>query len=355
LRGKRGALAGAAALLPLLLLAGCISAGWLPPRPDPSRAEEQRRFIAEEFAGTDVRRGPESLAAFRGGARATVSAAWWGFDPADSTGALQAALDSGARVVLVPAMESPWVTRPLVVRSGTTVIFQEGAVLEAQEGGFRDIGACLLTLVDARDVTLRGYGARLLMHKRDYRRPPYEPSEYRHAVDLSGCSDVTIEGLSIESSGGDGVYLGRGERRFCERVLLRDLVIRDNHRQAISVISAQDLTVENVEMSYTEGNLPSAGIDFEPNYADERFVRVLLKDCIIRGNGGPGICLALRNLGKESMPVDIRVEDCRIADNLFSLMVFGAGRAQGSLDFSRTEIRGVPMVFTDSGVKITGR
>ena len=40
-----------------------------------------------------------------------VVASCWGFKPQDSTLALQAALDSGAKTVVVPAMGSPWVLR----------------------------------------------------------------------------------------------------------------------------------------------------------------------------------------------------------------------------------------------------
>ena len=41
-------------------------------------------------------------------------------------------------------------------------------------------------------------------------------------------------------------------------------------------------------------------------------------------------------------------------DNLFSLVVFGAGNARGRLDFVSTSISGVPLVFGGSGVKVTG-
>ena len=41
-------------------------------------------------------------------------------------------------------------------------------------------------------------------------------------------------------------------------------------------------------------------------------------------------------------------------DNLFSLVVFGAGNARGHLDFVSTSIRGGPLVFVGSRVQVTG-
>jgi hypothetical protein len=340
------------ALLVLLLAAGCVGAPTARPGPDPTGLRAQRALIEESFAGADLRACAAAGSEVHG--RESVSAAWWGFDPDDATSSLQAAFDSGARVILVPDMGRPWFTRPLSVRSHCTIVFQEGVELIARKGDFRRFDDVLFTLKNVTDVTFYGYGARLAMRKADYRRAPYERSEYRHALELGGCTGISILGLSVESSGGDAVYLGRGEQTYNKDIVLRDLLLRDNHRQGISVISAEDLLVENVQMSCTEGTLPSAGIDFEPNYPDERFVRCMLRNCTINGNFGPGICLALRNLDRSSPAVDIRVQDSRVFDNLFSLVVFGTGRARGSLDFVSTEVSGVPLVFKGGGVRITG-
>jgi hypothetical protein len=340
-------------LLAFLILAGCQSTVPVLPGKNPEAVQAQRDFIAESFAGVDVTRDPGAAEDFRRGLRQSVSAAWWGFDPEDATESLQAAFDSGAAIILIPAMGRPWNTRPLFPRSHSTIILQEGAELWAKKGSFRGTDDCLLSLRGLHEVTLSGYGARLLMRKNDYRNEPYSRSEYRHAIELSGCTRISLLGLRVESSGGDGIYLGRGEQPYNADVLLRDLQVLDNYRQAISVISAQDLTIENVEMSSTEGTLPSAGIDFEPNYADERFVRCTLRHCVIRSNTGPGICLALRCLDESSPQVDISVKDSYVSNNMFSLLVFGAGKARGRLDLLGVDLRGIRLVWPGTGVSIS--
>ena len=45
----------------------------------------------------------------RAGRCKVARAAWWGFHPEESTRALQAAIDSGAKKVIVEKMDGPWI------------------------------------------------------------------------------------------------------------------------------------------------------------------------------------------------------------------------------------------------------
>jgi Right handed beta helix region len=336
-----------------LALAGCCTLGRpLALQPNPQGAQAQRDLITRSFSGTDLRSDPAALAAFRAGLRDSISVAWLGQDENDATGSLQACLDSGARVVLIPAMDHPWMTQPLFVRSHTTIVIQENAMILAKKGSFRGSADSLFSLHDVVDVTFSGYGARLMMRKSDYRRKPYEESQWRHGIEMYGCTDISILGLTVESSGGDGVYLGGSKQSFDKNVTLRDLSLRDNYRQGISVISAEDLLIENVEMSGTEGTLPSAGIDFEPNYSEERIIRCVLQSCVIRSNAGPGILVNLKSFKKDSRPVDISIRDCVVSRSLFALMLVGARAARGTLELHRTGMCGLQMVGLGSGVDV---
>lgn len=336
----------------LLVLSACRTAVPLIARPDIQGLSEQRQMIEDAFVGTNVWHDTEALGRFRAGERDSVSAAWYGFDPVDSTASLQASLDSGARVVLVPAMGRPWITQPLSLRSGTTMIFQEGVEVQSKKGSFRRADNALLALRNVDDAVLYGYGARLVMKKADYRKPPYQFSEWRHGIELYGCSNVSVLGLSVESTGGDGVYLGRGERTYNSGVVLKDLLLRDNYRQGISIISAEDLLIENVEMSFTEGTLPGSGIDFEPNSPDERLVRCTVRRCVANSNAGAGISVILSKYDLTSPEVDIRVEDSFIANNLFSLLIWGAGKAHGTVRFVRSKLHGLRIVGPGTNLKI---
>jgi hypothetical protein len=340
----------------LLPIATCRSEPASMGQIDPSGLQEQRYLIAKAFEGVDPRDTSAVTSGLPHGIPERVSAAWWGFDPKNATSSLQSSLDSGARIVFVPDMGAPWVTDPLLVRSHTTLILQEGVQIVSRPGGFQRIDDSVLKLKDVKDVTIMGYGARLAMRKGDYRSQPYEKSEWRNAIELYGCSDVRILGLRAESSGGDGVYLGSSAAQNYNRgVLLKDLVLRDHYRQAISVISAEDLRIENVEMALTEGTPPSAGIDFEPNHPGERLVRCVLSRCLIRSNRGSGISVVLGKMDATSLPVDIRVEDSIVTGSLVGLVLFGAGKVGGEISISRTALGGLHLVAPAQRVKITRR
>lgn len=350
-----GKIAAAAMLLSVLLVACCRTAPPALARPDAAGLQKQQKIVSEAFGGTDVRADP---VAFRRSPRAlhgAVSAAWFGFDPLDATSSLQSSLDSGARLVFVPAMGRPWVTRPLTIRSGTTLVLDQGVEIVAREGHFAKNDAVLFLLKDVEDVTILGYGARCAMRKADYRRGPYEKSEWRHAIEIDGCARVTVAGLTVESSGGDGVYVGRGgTRKWSSEVVLRDLLLRDHYRQGISVISAEDLLVENVEMSFTEGTLPGAGIDFEPNYPDERLVRCILRNCVIHSNAGPGISANLKQMDATSTSVDIRVENSFVSGSPIALLLWGDRTSGGTIQLSGTTLQGLQLIQPGHRVAIRG-
>ena len=116
-------------------------------------------------------------------------------------------------------MGEPWVVLPIELRSNLELVFEPGVIelrsnLElvfepgvivlAKKGEFKERWDCLLTAIDQSDITIRGYGAVLRMRKRDYRNPPYpKGEEWKHGLKLEGCRRILVEGLRIESSGGD--------------------------------------------------------------------------------------------------------------------------------------------------------
>ena len=239
-----------------------------------------------------------------------ANVAWWGFDAEDSTQFLQSAIDSGARKVIVPYRGAPWIITPVKLRSNLELVFEPGVVVLAKGGVYHGRHDSLFSAVDAHDVTVRGYGATLRMQKKDYQSEAYEKAEWRMVLNFHGCRRVRVEGLRLESSGGDGIYLGAGSLGYCADVVIRDVACHDNHRQGISVISAVNLLIENCVLSGTEGTSPQAGIDFEPNDPENKLVNCVLRNCVIENNTGAGILIYPKPLSKQSDPISIRVENC---------------------------------------------
>ena len=242
----------------------------------------------------------------------------FGFDPDDSTRFIQAAIDSGAEKVIFDKMPSPLVSLPLRGASCQELFFEPGVELVAKKGAFLDPREAFITFFHAEDVSISGYGATLRMHKSDYFKPPYEKSEWRHALSFLSCRRVKIEGLAIRDSGGDAIYVGRKGRDkmpYCEDVVIRNVHCDGNNRQGISVISVKNLLIERCRLNNTSGSAPQAGIDFEPNAWSDVLQGIVMRDCEVKGNAGSGIHFDFHKMRSRSVPVDALVENCVVDGN----------------------------------------
>lgn len=274
----------------------------------------------------------------------------FGYDPADSTRFLQAALDSGARTVVLDRRAGPWVTLPLLVRSNTEVVVEPGVELVAKRGEFRGVRDYLFTLHGVTNVTLRGgEGSTFRMWKADYQKPPYERSEWRYTLRIVRSANVVVENMRFEESGGDGIVVGGNSRN----VTIRNCVCDRNHRQGLSICSGENVLVENCVFSNTSGTAPEAGVDFEPDLPDEKLVNCMLRNCLSVGNAGDGYDVVPHQLRARSAPVSVTLENCTATSNRHSVLI--CTNRRGHEDFPGGLIRIKGCSFRDSrgaGVQI---
>ncbi len=245
---------------------------------------------------------------------------WWGFDAANSTEFLQAAIDSGAKRLVVPNMGSAWIVNPIALASDQEIVFEPGVVVEAIRGGFHGKSDCLFSAKSKRNIILKGQDTVFRMHKKDYQdKSQYEPAEWRSGLGLYSCENVQVSGITIKSTGGDGIYVGscRVPTNYCKDIVVRDCVLDDNHRQGMSVISVVNLLLENCVISNTRGTAPQAGIDFEPNSSKERLFGIVIKNCRFENNAGGAIILSSR-VTTNSEPVSFHFENCVAFENRFT-------------------------------------
>ena len=269
----------------------------------------------------------QAIADIHSGKSSVANAVWWGFDSEDATDALQAAIDSGAKRLVVPNMHADWIIRPIKLAGNQELIFEPGTVVTAKRGEYRGRGDSMFTAQDVENLTIRGYGATFRMWKQDYINGlvleqfgwhrwygQYEKAEWRMTLAIRGSKHVNVSGLTLKDSGGDGIYVNGGkERSFSEDVLLRDIVCDNHYRQGISVISAENLKVENCEFSNTWGTPPSSGVDIEPDKMEQRIKNVTFSGCKFMDNVGDGIEVFLAHTTDKSDDVTLRFENCYIS------------------------------------------
>lgn len=273
-------------------------------------------------------------------------AADWGFDPEDSTEYIQAAINSGARTVVIQNMGADWVIKPVKFASNQLVVFEPGVVVAAKPGSFQGPADCLMRGMIVSNVTLWGYGATLRMRREDYIGPDYEHGQWRHCLSFQGSDNVSILGLRCEQSGGDGIYIGAGDGIPATNILIRDCTCDYNYRQGISVTSAQSVHIENCVLSNTQGNPPQAGIDLECNFAGDTLSDIVVSNCVSQNNAGPGFVASLKNLtAATAPPVSVLFENCQVIDcGSWSLAaVNDADTPPTAIEFRNCSVQGGPM------------
>jgi hypothetical protein len=166
-------------------------------------------------------------------------------------------------------------------------------------------GLSMMVFKDVENVTVSGQGATIRMRKSDYNSMAVykPPSSDRMGLLLRNCTDITIRGLVVEETGGDGIYIGRNhfalspnctnQSTACHGVA-RNIHIADvksvrNSRQGMSIVAGIDVLVENSEFSWTEGACPQAGIDIEPSSAAEPLHNITLRNLLIENNTGAAL------------------------------------------------------------------
>ncbi len=247
----------------------------------------------------------------KAGRRQEAKASWWGFDKVESTAALQAAINSGVKKLIIDNVGAPWVVDPIKLVSDQEIVLEPGVEVVAKRGAFKGTNDSLFSINGIKNVTLSGYGATLRMWKVDYQGPDYQKAEWRHTLNIKSSDNIKIYGVTLADSGGDGIYLGVSKAGVpCSNVHIKDVVCTDHHRQGISVISAENLLIEQTVMRNTAGTPPQAGIDFEPNGANEKVVNCVMRDCVVENNAGGSCALYLPNLDGTSAPITVKLENC---------------------------------------------
>lgn len=249
----------------------------------------------------------------------TVYASDYGFDPLDSTQAILDALASGADRVVIDNVGSEWLVRPLVLtRDNVEIVLESGVTVRAKPGAFPNLGDKLLYLLGRSNVTISGYGATLAMNKAEY-----TSGQWRAAIVIASCQDITVEGVTITGAGGDGVYIGRATTNpanypaHSSNITVRNVRCYNNARNGMSVISVDGLLVEKCAFVNTSGQNPQAGLDFEPNSADERLTNIIIRDCVMENNVNYGVVLGLQTgMSGAPTPLSILLDRIRVGSQV---------------------------------------
>lgn len=257
-----------------------------------------------------------------------IKASSFGFDPADATACLQKAISSGAKKIRIDQTGHEWLIRPIKLAGNQEIIIEKDVTVRAKPGAFKSPYESMLTAESIENLIIRGEpGAVLKMNRKDYwALKNYPHSEWRNLISLRGATNVEIRDLTLEESGGDAIYVASSRKQpMSKNLKFINLNIRNNHRQGISVISAENMLVKKCRFLDTKGTFPQAGIDFEPNSPWQRLINCRVEESHFAGNASSGILLHIVALDQTSEPVSIDIRSCSIANNNGGISIEASG------------------------------
>jgi polygalacturonase len=206
----------------------------------------------------------------------------------DDAGAIQAAIDEvggTGGTVLVPAgtymVDAVHKKRRLSLRGDMTLKLAGDAVLRAIPNDSRKYA--VLSISGASNVTV--LGGTLEGDRTEHRG---KDGEAGMGVRIDrGAKNITISGITSREMWGDGFYVEDARNvKFC------GVTADHNRRQGLSIVEANGVLVTDSVFKNTRGTRPSAGIDLEPDHADQKIVNVRIENSKFIDNAGPGIAIA---------------------------------------------------------------
>jgi hypothetical protein len=216
----------------------------------------------------------------------------------DDTAAVQAALNSTASAGKVLEMTvGTFRLNPISVPAGANLLIDPGVLLTDQSA--YSTNAVMLNIVGSNvKITATGAFAQMPLC---YAQSKIDKSEYRHCVALQSgsiLSNVTIVGLSVKSSGGDGLYI-----RSCANVTVSNFSSTSAIRNGISVTGeVNSLVMSNI----TSVQNADGCLDFEPNTNTDYLQNIVLNNLTTGGTNG-GLNFGFQNLDSTTPPVSIVV------------------------------------------------
>jgi parallel beta-helix repeat protein len=112
--------------------------------------------------------------------------------------------------------------------------------------------------------------------------------EWGMGVSILGSSTVLVKDTTVSNFWGDGVYVGSNHGTRSNGVTINHVVATGNRRQGMSITPATHVYVVNSTFSNTQGTLPQAGLDIEPQDQGNTDT-VRLENNTFSGNRGNGI------------------------------------------------------------------
>lgn len=148
------------------------------------------------------------------------------------------------------------------IKSNTNLLMDPGAVLDVSANSLENY--CVFHIRDVENVNISGGQIKGERYKHTG-----TSGEWGMGVGIYDSRNITISNMTISSNWGDGIYMGTGtygdEKYGCDGIRIENCTINDNRRSNISIVNADNVTIDGCLIADAKGTAPQCGINIEPN------------------------------------------------------------------------------------------
>lgn len=208
----------------------------------------------------------------------------------DDTAAIQAAINAkskgtvyipdGTYKVVAPAS----LGAALTAKSNVNIKLSSNAVIQLAPNDFTD--CYVINVTNASNISITGGTI-----SGDKVGHTGVTGEHGHGINIIDSSNITVSDMTVSYCWGDGIYVGTAAADgFSSNINCSKVILDNNRRQGMSIISVKNMTVKDCSGTNTSGTLPQSGLDLEPNYNTQFLQNVVIDNFHSSGNAGFGIC-----------------------------------------------------------------
>lgn len=200
------------------------------------------------------------------------------------------------------------------LKDDITLEFEEGTILKAIPNDSE--ASNIIKIHDVKNVSMIGR----VEIQGERKEHIGTLGEWGMGISIKGSNNIRIENPIISNNWGDGIYIGSSLRQnYSENIKIIDPIISNNRRQGISIISVKNLEIINAVITNTNGTMPQAGIDIEPNSPLEFLENIKILNLSTEQNLGSGLLIYLANLKGTKNPISIYVDSTKRIKDGYSI------------------------------------
>ncbi|MGJ1410689.1 right-handed parallel beta-helix repeat-containing protein [Sphingobacterium thalpophilum] len=133
--------------------------------------------------------------------------------------------------------------------------------------------------------------------------------EWGMGISIYGGRNIEVYNPKVQDCWGDGLYISHSDNNEAKNVKIIDGYFDNNRRNAISIISVDQLLINGTLVSNTNGTAPMSGICIEPNSNVYNLANITIKDVSSFNNVEYGLAIVTAKfIGEKKKYVSIDVD-----------------------------------------------